>query len=264
MDSENISGNRLPRHETPQGLLEYVRTSRKERELYSTSEGSTSISNDVQGTIPINENNDRGDENKRTGKTSTIYGGSTGNSGVPSSNGSTTYETRSTNREVRGRDSSVYQLETGTRIAGKRNNFTEGIKNAFTPITSFVKKQNQDKQKDTKKDRRSDYKKLNDTEAIKIRPKLIEFFKWSSDHLDEFIQATTKGHQSVEIWSTLEEEEIEILVDFLIQRGKTNPETAQLVRNMSVLMDRIKLAVIIVPRMYQTALTYINRGISIK
>ena len=102
---------------------------------------------------------------------------------------------------------------------------------------------------------------LSSEEAAKLYPKLVEYITWQSEYLDQFIIATTKGHDpTIEIWSNLDKAEIEILADYLIQRGRSDGTTAQAVRFASVLLDRVKVALIVLPRAYSTVNLYLVRG----
>src|SRR6266571_6283605 len=108
-------------------------------------------------------------------------------------------------------------------------------------------------------------KKLSDAEVIRLRPKLVEYLTWQTEHLDQFIIATSGGHDpTIEIWGTMSIDEMEILADFLLQMGKTDVKAATAVRYASVLMDRVKLGLIIVPRMYHTLAIYWQRGVTIR
>ncbi len=108
-------------------------------------------------------------------------------------------------------------------------------------------------------------KKFSEAEAVLLRPKLKDTVEWTSDHLDEFIIATTQGHdKNIEIWSNLDETEIEIIVDFLIDRGKASERAANAIRKSITLYERLKLMVIIAPRLYATLLTYLEKGVSIR
>lgn len=250
-------------HDSPQGLLDYVREQRKLREYNQTSERNTDISTNVSGTIQSNESNDRGYENSRHNEASAIYGTNGASEYVSTSERNTTYKSGQSNRETGRRDTSIYQHETGTGKYGETTStFTSKIKNILTPFVDVFKNQKQAEKASKKK---TEQRKLSDIEAIKLKPRIIEFLTWTTDNIDNFIIATTKGHdETIVIWSDMQEGEIEILADFFIQRGKNNGQSAQLVRNMAVFMERIKLAVIIAPRMYKTAMAYIERGISLR
>ena len=106
---------------------------------------------------------------------------------------------------------------------------------------------------------------LSGEEANTLRPKLIEYITWQSEHLDQFIIATTKGHDpTIEIWSDLTDEEIEVLADYLISRGRSDGTTAQAIRYAATILDRIKVAIIVLPRVYRTVNIYLARGLDIQ
>lgn len=106
---------------------------------------------------------------------------------------------------------------------------------------------------------------LSEAEAAQLYPKLIQYIKWQSEHMDQFIIATTKGHDpTIEIWSDLDDAEIEILADYLIARGRRDGTTAQAVRYAAEIIDRIKVAIIVLPRVYRTVNIYLARGLDIQ
>ncbi len=132
------------------------------------------------------------------------------------------------------------------------NDFTGKIKDA---IKSEKPKQ---KSKNTRKT-------LSDAEAKSIRLGLVEVILWQSEHMDEFIIATTRGHDhSIVIWSNLDREDAMIIADFLIESGKVNPEVAYAVRQMMSLKRRFQVGLILAPRLYQSYMVYLQRGFSIK
>lgn len=104
-----------------------------------------------------------------------------------------------------------------------------------------------------------------DTEAARMKPVVIQCIMWTSIHLDQFIIATTPRHDnSLIIWSDIDEELAEVLASALLSRARVDPRAARLTRNMVELYDRIKVVVIITPRMYRTLLYYLHEGISVK
>lgn len=105
---------------------------------------------------------------------------------------------------------------------------------------------------------------LTNAEADELRPRLIQYLTWQSEHADDFIMATTVGHQPVVIWSNMDDAEIEIVADFLIARGKKDVRVAEGVRLAAEILDRIKVAFIVLPRAYQTINTYFSRGFDVK
>jgi hypothetical protein len=145
-------------------------------------------------------------------------------------------------------------------IAAKSAAIRDGLKTVLKPVRQVLKEH---------KEQKSDkplpkLKVLTDAEILKLRPRLTKFIEWSSDHMDEFIAATTKSHASVVIWSDLDSDDIEVLVDYMLSRGKESARAAELVRKTSVFMDKIKTYLIVTPRMYKTASTYLQRGLDIR
>lgn len=250
MTLKDLNGNVIQEDlKTTEGLLAYVRN----RKSVTSIEGITGDSGNVSGTIQSSTvERDRETQSNNGGIESSFNrerSKDTGNSTV-------TNDSKQSTR----RDSSLYQYD--GRTATGHTTFTERLKTSLNPFYEVVEKRKKEAKKTSVK--KTEYKKLSDNEVLKLRPKTIDFIMWSSEHLDQFIQATTKGHMSVVIWSNLDKDDCEVLADYLISKGKTNEKTAQLVRNISELSDNIKRMVIVLPRTYQTALIYFKRGVSLR
>jgi len=264
----DANGNALP--PTSEGLLEHVRRAREAK--YATIAASNAnTNNDNDKSIEDNPVIDRratkklstdnaGNSGKGREKEDIVYRGDTSVTSIERSTNDIVGNIRSEYREPATGYSSLNQYS-GTRKESISGNIADGIRKAIQPLREVL--QEKVKGETKKKKAAPDAKKLNDTEAIKLRPRIIEMFSWQCEHADKFIQATTKGHNEVNIWSNLDETEIDILVDFLIGRGKVNASVAGVVRSMAELMDKIRAGTILLPRAYATVITYIQRGFSI-
>ena len=239
-------------------LLNELRSKRLERQSNSQGDGRTpNVSEVVRRAIPTGDTNDREVESEGRRETQSVYGGNERSTNGAGSSSRFADQLRSVSFQPSGSDSSTNQSNgTATksrveRVQGVFNKYKEALKTGGKPKTTATPKVSG--------------KKLSDVEAIKLRPKLINFVMWQSEHLDQFIIATTRGHDTtIIIWSDITEPEAEILVDFWIARAKVNAQAAQAIRYASVMMDRIRLGLIIVPRMYRTFITYMERGFSIR
>ena len=224
--------------------------------------GTTSPGETLRGTVPVNSINSGGYESQGSGAPSTVYGGNGSSQGGTGSSGGFAERLRRNREFIARGDGGVHQLErpatqSGQSVWNTLKSTAGRYREAFTSDTP----KNVGSQKPTKK---IEGKKLTDTETVKLRPKLIEYLTWQTEHMDQFIIATTVGHDhDIEIWSDLSEAEIEILADFLLNRGKQDIRTANTVRYISEIMDKIKLGIILAPRVYRTIMIYIERGFSI-
>lgn len=191
-----------------------------------------------------------------------------------------TYESPGWNRQSTNNSSSTYQRDRSTDRPGeqevhappRRSSIGTTIRSKFKPFTDALnappkKPPSQTKQSSKQKAPPASAARkrtLSSTEAADIRPRLIEYLTWQSEHLDQFIIATTKGHDpTIMIWSDLTPEEIELTADFLLARGQSDVITAQAVRYAATLLDRIRMAIIYAPRIYRTVSIYLARGIAI-
>lgn len=235
----------------------YLDAARK-RHAGSSSGGGTEITgNTLRGTISVNTSDDRGFENEGPGTSQSIYGGDgSEESGEREPDGFSQQFRRNSVKSPRS-NSGVYQSE---RPASK--SFWSGVKDTAKQYSNAIKTEPK-KRKSAGAAKKGESRKLTDTEAVRLRPKLIEFIIWQSEHLDDFISATTKGHAPIEIWSTIDRDDAEIIADFLISQAKVNDGAAVAVRYAATIMEKIKLGIIIGPRVYHTMMAYIERGFSI-
>lgn len=233
----------------------YIDAARKRR-AGSPPGGRTEVTgNTVRGTVSIDTSNDRGFEDEGPGEAQSVYGGDgSEESGEGEPDGFSQQFRRNSYKFAR-RDSGAYQPE---RPASK--SFWSDVKNTAKQYSDALKTQPKKSKQTAKK---TDGRRLTDAEVIKMRPKLIDYIIWQSEHLDDFISATTRGHLPVEIWSDLDKDDAEIIADFFISQGRVNDRAAVAVRYAATMMDKIKLGIIIGPRMYRTMITYIERGFSI-
>jgi hypothetical protein len=90
---------------------------------------------------------------------------------------------------------------------------------------------------------------------------LIEALRRYFKYADEIIYATAKGHQHVDIWSSAEDDELELLANAWLVSGRRNAKAARRVRTTVSLSENfIAPAMITVPRMIATVQHYIRSG----
>ncbi len=105
---------------------------------------------------------------------------------------------------------------------------------------------------------------LSDAETVKLKPRLVKVLLWQTLHADQFIQATTRGHKEVYIWSIMSEYEVSIWADFLINRGRESIVAADTVRKLASLAENIQAIGMFSIKMYYTIKTYLERGIGLR
>ena len=253
MDNATIGGNMLPL--SKEEILEYVRKSGKpiRRNIGTSQVIRQSIQSDATTNFTINGTRE---ETPRSidGTTTSFNGHQGGISG--SSSGLGTDEAGTTRS-----DGGVYQSTRDGRGKEETRHFIplSGLKSKFQAYSNIIK-QNRQKVAPKKEEKR-----LTDKEALIMKEPLVQSILWTTEHIDQFIIATTKGHDhSIEIWGNMDETEATIIAIFMLERGKQSAKAAKVVRTMVTLMDRIKLMVIIAPRMYYTMMIYLQRGIALR
>jgi hypothetical protein len=248
----------LQNYENKERLLDVIRRKREQNNA-----ASTDVGGNVWGTVRTDEVNS-GTNGGAGGATShQIYGG---NGSAQDSQGSHSDFSEQLGRlrtSVAGSNSGAHQYE---RPTAKQSSWGDSLKNVGRQYKQIFTKAEKHTDAPTRiRSPKIEGKKLSDAEILRLRPKMVEYVLWQSEHLDQLIIATTVGHDpGIEIWGDITSDEAEIIVDYLLQRGKTDIRTAQAVRYASTLIDRLKLGLIISPRFYATAMIYIKRGFSIR
>ena len=241
---------------TKEALLDAIK---RKREQNTTTDNS--VGDSLWRSIPNVQVNDRTTGGETGAATSTIHGGNgttEDSDGGYNDIGDQLGRLRSTNT---GNYSSIDQHYGPTP---KRSTWAS-IKNVGRQYKEIFTKEEKHTDAPIRLSKKVDGKKLTDAEVLRLRPKLVEYVLWQAEHADQFIIATTSNHDpSIEIWGDITVDEAEIIVDYLLSRGKTDIRTAQAVRYASTLIDRLKLGLIIGPRAYKTAMIYIQRGFSIR
>lgn len=221
----------------------------------------------VRGTVQRSEGGNRETGGNGRMENETVYGTDGSIEGAETGTGGIADQLRSINGATSGYNNSADQYNgtiTGTvprrkfSVKGVVEQYREAIRSTRRPkvIDGTIQ--------GGKQKPKGSGKTLSDGEALRLRPKLIEYMIWQTEHMDQFIIATTVGHDpSIVIWSNLSVDEIEIIVDYLLSRAKFDARTASAVRYASVFLDRIKLGLIILPRVYYTVMAYVTRGLSI-
>lgn len=257
-----------------------------------THQGTTIASQPVQSAVYSDQGYYRGGAEHSTGadaqgrnETQHVYAGDgRDEAGERGSNGYTNNPTI-IHREPPNGGGSSYQYDGPTGRPGREPIFTKktsgkkavggGVKSRMKAFvhTAFGPDESKEEEKAAQPKKQPNYKgpqpkgkyaTMSEDEAEKLRPKLIMYITWQSEHLDQFIIATTKGHDpTIEIWSNMDEAEIEILADYLLLRSRRDPITAQAVRFAAEILERIKVGIIVLPRVYRTVTLYFARGLDI-
>lgn len=246
-------------YNTKDDLLAYVRS----RNLETTGQFSETVQHEFSGDSDHSTDID----GELTETASTISGR---DGSIESGQGSRSrpFNTSGQYDSETGRNDSRTNQHSGRVSENQSNRVTRetiitGIKSRVAPVLKMGKTLQKSLSEPGGKTKKKPEKLLTDAEIAKLKPKLINAIIWQTDHMDSFIQATTKKHLSVFIWSTMDENEAELLAKFLLARGKRDATTATLVRQMADLMEKIELGLILLPRAYATMRTYFERGFSI-
>jgi hypothetical protein len=101
-----------------------------------------------------------------------------------------------------------------------------------------------------------------EAEAIKgpLLAALLDYFRYA----DDLIYATNKKHEQVQIWSTIDPEDAEFLVDVWLRRARTSAKAASHVTAVVHKHEELRVAAIALPRAYQTFMVYFQNGIGVR
>lgn len=107
---------------------------------------------------------------------------------------------------------------------------------------------------------------LSQFEADTLRPILIEALTTYSEEADRVISRTNRAHTELSeeagnlIWSTLEPQEIETLVDGMLIIGQKQGHVAYAIRETARLYKLLEVGLILVPRFLATLQFYAQNG----
>lgn len=101
-------------------------------------------------------------------------------------------------------------------------------------------------------------------EVNDYRRGLINIVMWSSDHLDDGLTAITKGHRQVNIWSSMEWSDAEIIVDAFLEAGQKSEYWASAVRQVVEYSKKAQLLAIVTPKLYFTIMYLVTTGIDLR
>lgn len=148
-----------------------------------------------------------------------------------------------------------------TRVIKKRGNMLEGM---VSSIREKIPRSTSTKKSSLNTVAGVTRKFLTLQEITHNKPLLIRTVMWTSEHLDYGIEAITKGHQSVEIWSNIEYDDAEILVDAFLEAGQKSERWASAVRQVMDYEKRIKLGTILIPRAVKSIVHLFTYGIDVR
>jgi hypothetical protein len=93
-----------------------------------------------------------------------------------------------------------------------------------------------------------------------MRPVLIEMLTHGTEGLDDFLEKSNRNGANCDIWSSMDDDEIEILADTFLKLGRRTTVAAGIVRMTATGYLNIQAALILLPRLWQTATWYPRNG----
>ena len=105
-----------------------------------------------------------------------------------------------------------------------------------------------------------DIKPLTAREAAAVRDGMVKAFMRFWKYGDEAISATNAERAEAHIWTKIDQRDTEIIVDFLIERGKESAAAAQIARGISNIWNYYAVGLILGPRFVQSFKFYAEHG----
>lgn len=106
-------------------------------------------------------------------------------------------------------------------------------------------------------------KPLSAREIEERRPEYIETIMDWAEALDQLITYTTGDAEEAYIWRTLSRDEAEMLADWLLERARTHPQTAGVVRGMMATRKHARIVLLVGTRVKMTGDHYREHGFGI-
>jgi hypothetical protein len=104
---------------------------------------------------------------------------------------------------------------------------------------------------------------LSEREAEELREEYQQALIGMFGFMDDGIKFTTGGHQDPDIWNTIDDGDIKIIVDARLQAAQHSARAAASVRRTIAWYQKAAVYVIIGPRLWQTLQYYSEHGIDI-
>lgn len=187
-----------------------------------------------------------------------VYDLDTGGDGTDDNDGFYDIPVRNYQRDD-GKSSSVTGRST-TRIIKKRTN---ALDNMFGKVGNLLHSDKQPRSK-AQKAVEVTQKLLTLNEYTNSKPVLIKTILWSSQHLDDGLEAITKGHRPVTIWRNIQYDDAEILAEAFLDAGRKSVRWAGAVRQVLDYEKKVKLGIILIPRAAQSIMHLFTYGIDIR
>lgn len=246
---------------TTEEVLEHVRRNARER-LQQSIETARLNSEDANRANFVADRQDKSDDGTTQGTPRRSEGRNGIDESVERSDGRVSDKFHNGVRAPGVSNSSIDEYQFRPTITNTTGKPTK-VKSKFRPYIDAIKKSVTEK-KEKKKAPPKQQRRISELEQEERKKKLIRGLLLISDHMDESIQATTKGHRPVYIWSALDNQGAEVLAVWMIRHSKHSQVIASTVDMIIDLENDIEAATLIAPMVYKTFATYFTRGISIK
>lgn len=236
------------------------------RETDASYDGPTTISGPAYGTVASSiaeyDGSDEAIAGTERSQDSRVFNEHSGSYAIDDDDSGYDIPVRNYQRNTNQFDSSVSGQP--TRIIKKRTNMLEDMFHAVQEKIPKAGPKSKKKDDPLTKVAGVTRKLLTLQEITHNKPILVKLVLWTSDNLDHGLEAITKGHQPVEIWSNLEYDDAEILVDAFLEMGQKSEKWAMAVRQVMDYEKKVKLGIILIPRAVKSIVHLFSYGVDIR
>lgn len=104
---------------------------------------------------------------------------------------------------------------------------------------------------------------MSEKEAEEAKEIYFQALKAIFGFTDDLIRFTSGGHAEVEIWSTIDDDDVGVIVNTRLQAARVSARAANSVRRTIYAYQQIAIYIIVGPRVWQTLQHYSEFGLDI-
>jgi hypothetical protein len=106
---------------------------------------------------------------------------------------------------------------------------------------------------------------LSERQIRDLREPLVDALRTYFDLADKLLSAVVKGHQTIVIWSDMEQSELDVLADAWLHRATKSPRAAKRAQAAIDTHQRLFIpGIVITPRLVKTFMVIIENGLTVR
>lgn len=104
---------------------------------------------------------------------------------------------------------------------------------------------------------------MSDKEADELRVTYTQALRALFDFADDTIKFTSGGHEDPDIWKTIDDDDLTVMVTARLNQAKHSAKAAASVHRTIALYQRAAVYIIVGPRCWQTLVWYTDHGFDV-